>query len=88
MVACTLAQEQQHMNRAVLCLNSKHYSRMFEYVLIWVLEVFTQEVLLLLFVFLKILCLNCQTVYLGSLLSICSHLECLLCQQRYETNFH
>lgn len=61
---------------------------MFEYILNGVLEVFTQEVLLLLFVFLKILYLNRQTVYLGSLLSICLHLECLLCQQRHETNFH
>lgn len=42
---------------------------------------------MLMFVFLQILYLNHQAVYLGSLLSICLHLECLLCQQSHEANF-
>ena len=43
---------------------------------------------MLMFVCLKILYLNHQAVSLGHLLSDCLHLECLLCQQRGETNFH
>lgn len=45
----------------------------FEKVLTWLLEVFTQEVLVMVFVFLKMLCLNHQTISLGSLQSICFH---------------
>lgn len=43
---------------------------------------------MLMFVFLKTLSLNHQTVSLESLLSICLHRECLLCQHRHEINFH
>lgn len=67
-----LAQEQQVPTGP--CLASiTTTAAVFEKVLTWLLEVFTQEVLVMVFVFLKILCLNHQTISLGSLQSICLH---------------